>query len=321
MTSDATPLLRVMVRAIRREAEDINSYEFADPMGAALPPFTAGAHVEVHLPDGLIRQYSLCNDPAETHRYVVAVLREAAGRGGSRTMHDRVKVGDLLTISAPKNNFPLAEEATRHLLIAGGIGVTPLMAMIHRLERIGAPFSLHYCARTADKTAFNEGLSRHQAAGCVSYHHDGGDPSKGLNVAALLRDPPPGTHLYCCGPAGLMGAVREASAHWPGGTVHFEYFNAAASLAPGGEGEFEVVIKSTGARIPVASDQTILEALRDAGYDVESSCEAGTCGTCCTRYLSGEVDHRDFVLLDDQQGEYLMVCISRAKSKELVLDL
>jgi vanillate O-demethylase ferredoxin subunit len=317
------PTLQVRVCRITLEAAGINSYELVDPNGRDLPPFTAGAHVDAHLPGGIVRQYSLCNPPSERHRYVVAVLNEIAGRGGSRAMHEQVRAGDLLTVSEPRNNFPLREEAKRHVLIAGGIGATPLLAMVHRLTAVGAAFDLHYCTRMADKTAFR-GVLALVAGARVHYHHDGGDPSRGLDVAKLLWTHEMGTHLYCCGPAGLMAAVKAASAHWPAGSVHFEFFApppAAPAGQAGADAAFEVRLASSGESFIVPPDKSILQALREHGRDADSSCEAGTCGTCMTGYLEGEPDHRDFVLDDDQRRQNLMICVSRSKSAVLVLDL
>ena len=330
-------LLTVRVLSVRYEAEDINAYELVDPDGGELPPFTAGAHIDLHLRDGLVRQYSLANDPAERHRYVVGVLRDPAGRGGSVAVFEKVHAGRILTISAPRNHFPLASGARRHLLLAGGIGVTPMMAMLAQLERDNADFVLHYCTRSPQKTAFRELLSRPSAFGRVRYYHDGGDPSRGLDIAALLRERADGTHLYYCGPTGFMTAVAAAAAHWPKDTVHFEYFTPPAptpsSVATGpiasigGVGAaadiplgFQVRLTSTGALYDVPGDKSIVQALREQGIDVETSCESGLCGTCRTRYLEGEPEHRDYVLDDEEKDEYVMICCARSKSPVLVLD-
>jgi ferredoxin-NADP reductase len=202
-----------------------------DPNGHDLPPFEAGAHISVQLSEGLVRDFSLWNDPAERTRYCIAVLRELDGRG-SRQMHESVRVGDLVAGSMPRNNFPLAAEAERHLLIAGGIGITPIMAMIADLRRRRAEFHVHYCTRSPDETAFLDDLAVLAALGRVQFHHDGGDPTKGLDIAATLREFRPGTHLYYCGPAGMMAAAAAASAHWPAGTVHFEFFAGPNAVAP-----------------------------------------------------------------------------------------
>ena len=313
-------LLRV--NAINDETPFIKTFELVDPEGLDLPVFTAGGHLDLTLPDGQVRQYSLCNAPAERQRYLLGVLRETNGRGGSRQMHERVAVGDLLPVSMPRNNFPLDGEARRHLLIAGGIGVTPLMAMAHRLRALEADFVLHYCTRDAAQTAFRDLINEDGMASRVRLHHDGGVPGSGLDVAALLATVVPGTHVYCCGPAGLMAAVKAASDHWPAGQIHFEHFAAPVGVAVvGGQAGFEVEIASTGAVYRVPPECSILSVLLSEGMLIDSSCEAGVCGTCTTRYLSGEPDHRDFVLSDVEQREHVMVCVSRAKSARLVLDL
>jgi ferredoxin-NADP reductase len=313
-------LLRI--NATNDETPSIKAFELVDPDGLDLPVFSAGSHVDVTLPDGQVRQYSLCNAPAERHRYLLGVLREAQGRGGSRQMHDRVGVGDLLQVSMPRNNFPLDASAKRHLLIAGGIGVTPLMAMAHSLLALGSDFVLHYCARDAAQTAFRGVVGADGMAPRVRLHHDGGIPGRGLDVVALLATVTPGTHVYCCGPAGLMSAVKAASAHWPPGQIHFEHFAAPVASPPvGADADFEVQIASTGAVYPVPADRSILSVLLGEGVLVDSSCEAGVCGTCTTRYLSGDPDHRDFVLSDAEQRDHVMVCVSRSRSARLVLDL
>jgi len=222
-------LLRI--RSITYLATRINGYELVDPDGQDLPPFEAGAHISVRLSEGLVRDFSLWNDPAERGRYCIGVLREADGRG-SRQLHEEVRVGDLVEGSMPRNNFPLAPEAERHLLIAGGIGITPIMAMIAELRRRRADFRLHYCTRSPGETAFLDDLAVLAAQGRVMFHHDGGDPAKGLDIDATLRDRPPGTHLYYCGPAGMMAAAAAASSHWPPGTVHCEYFVGPNAVPP-----------------------------------------------------------------------------------------
>jgi ferredoxin-NADP reductase len=317
MTTDS---FTVRVKRITYEADGVNSYELVDAAGGELPPFAAGAHLDVHISERHIRQYSLCNTPGDRRRYVIAVLFEPNGRGGSRHMHQKLRVGDVLRISAPRNNFPLDNGAKRHLLIAGGIGITPIMAMVDEAREKGVPFSLHYCTRTREKTAFLERLADSSVESSVQLYHDEGMPQRGLSVETLLATPQVGTHVYCCGPAGLIEAVRAATRHWPAESVHFEYF-AAPAATQSVEDAFSVEIGSTGAVLPVPTDKTILEVLRDHGVDVQSSCEAGVCGTCRTRYLEGEPDHRDYVLVESERREYVMVCVSRSKSSKLVLDL
>jgi len=220
-------LLRI--RSITYLAERINGYELVDPNGHDLPPFEAGAHISVRLGEELVRDFSLWNDPAERTRYCIAVLRE--GRASSQ-LHEEVRVGDLVEGSMPRNNFPLAAGAERHLLIAGGIGITPIMAMIAELRHRRAEFRLHYCTRSPEETAFLDDLAVLSAQGRVQFHHDGGDPANGLDIAAALRECRSGTHLYYCGPAGMMAAAAAASAHWPAGTVHFEFFAGPNAVAP-----------------------------------------------------------------------------------------
>lgn len=329
----ASRSLRVRVRSITYQGDYINAYEVVDPDGAPLPEFTAGSHIDLHFRDGRIRQYSLCNDPRERHRYVFAVQREEGGRGGSIAIFEKVHVGRFLTISEPRNNFPLDESADHHMLLAGGIGVTPMMAMVHRLQATGAPFTMHYCTRTAERTAFRPELDSLVGEGRVMLHHDQGDPRKGLDVAALLAEPREGCHIYCCGPTGFMRAVKDAAGGWPRGTVHFEYFttdqSTATPIEAGGPGQaddaigvgFQIKLASTGAVYDVPNDKSMVTVLRENGVDVDTSCEAGLCGTCKTRYLDGEPVHNDYILDDDEQEEYVMICSARSKSPLLVLDI
>ncbi len=320
-------MLELLVKSITYEAAGINAYELVDPAGGELPPFAAGSHIDVHIPGKFIRQYSLSNDPRERHRYVIGVLHVADGRGGSAALHRSVRAGDLLTVSAPKNNFPLVETAERYVLLAGGIGITPILAMAARLEAIGARYELHYCSRSPERTAFRERLAPLVAAGKATHHFDHGNPENGLALAELLREPAPGTHLYYCGPAGMMAAAASASAHWPQGSVHSEYFSApparannAANVTSGSDA-FDIRIASTGQTLHVPADKSIVDVLRQAGVPCETSCEAGICGTCRTRYLGGCPAHNDFVLDESEREQYLLICCARANSELLVLDL
>jgi vanillate monooxygenase ferredoxin subunit len=320
----AAPALTLRVLSRTVEAEGICGFELASPDGAALPPFTAGAHLDVHLPGGLTRQYSLCSDPADTHRYRIAVLREAASRGGSAAMHEQVHAGGLLATSLPRNSFPLADGATRHLLLAGGIGVTPLLSMARHLARTGADFHLHYATRSAARTAFAAELAAVPWAQRVSVHHDDGAPAQRLDLPRVLAAPGAGHHLYVCGPTGFIDAVRaEARAQgWPDARVHVEFFGAAPVVAAEGGG-FEVMLARTGRVVPVPADRTVVQALAAAGVAVPTSCEQGVCGTCLTRVIDGQPDHRDLYLTPEEQaaGDQFLPCCSRAKSPRLVLDL
>src|SRR5579885_418180 len=339
---NATPnskpaLLHVCVRSIASHGPDINCYEVIDPSGGQLPAFEPGSHIDVSIPgeNFVVRQYSLCGDPQDRNCYRFAVQREMNGRGGSKAIFDRVKVGTNLTISQPRNNFALHPTARHHLLLAGGIGITPMISMLHHLKKQGADFTLHYCTRSPERTAFQNLLQPLIAESRVFLHWDNGDPAKGLNLAEALKDYQAGQHLYYCGPPGFMGAVASASSHWPTGTTHREYFTPSANdpgiavSEPNGvdavDGElgtpFQVKIASTGDVYDIPSNKSVLNVLRDHGVQIETQCELGVCGTCRTRYLEGEPDHRDFVLEADEHKREITVCCSRSKSPLLVLDL
>lgn len=318
------PLLRLRIARVASETPDIRLVEFVDPSGADLPPFTAGAHVDLHLADGMIRQYSLCNDPAERRRYTVAVLREKASRGGSLAVH-ALQEGDLIDVSLPRNNFPLAgPEARSHLLLAGGIGVTPMIAMIAELQARRAAFRMHYCTRAPEHTAFLAQLRPLIEAGQVTLHHDGGDPARGLDLKGTLATRDPGTHVYICGPSGFIAAAQQACAAWPADCVHVEHFSSVAMTEEESAWDsrpFKVKIASTGQIFDVPAGRSIVEVLRAAGVPVETSCEDGFCGTCLTRYVEGEPVHRDAVLGESERKNFVMICRARSRSPMLVLDL
>ncbi|MCZ7600155.1 MAG: PDR/VanB family oxidoreductase [Gammaproteobacteria bacterium] len=304
----------------------INTYELLSKDRGELPRFTAGAHIDVHVPGGYLRQYSLCNDPAEQDRYEISVLKVHDGRGGSSAMHAAVKTGDVLDISEPRNNFPLNRSARTHIMIAGGIGVTPMMAMVSQLERTGANYHLYYCTRSVEHTAFRNRLAPLVEAGKISYHHDNGVPENGLDIVELTRNHAAGSHLYCCGPTGLMEAVKRTTVHWPLGTVHFEYFKVASeSVVPSTHSveaaDFKVRLARSGIELEVPKGKSIVDVLRDAGLECETSCESGLCGTCRTRYLAGEPVHNDYVLSDSERDEFVLICCAGCKSDALVLDI
>jgi ferredoxin-NADP reductase len=314
--------LDVTLKSITSLADDINAFEFVGADGAPLPAFTAGSHIDIHLPDGVIRQYSLCNAPSERHRYVVAVLRDAAGRGGSLAMHDQLRAGQHVTISTPRNHFALAETARNHLFIAGGIGITPIMSMIADVQLRGEPFHLHYCARTSRRAAFLDTLAPLIDEGKVTLHFDNGDPRNGLDLAAALDEHTQETHLYYCGPGRFMDAIESASEHWPAGTLHCERFSASAPSATQHEDQpFTVELRRSNRSFHVQPGESIVDVLRENGMDVDTSCCEGYCGTCMTRYLAGEPLHRDTVLDEEDREEFVMICCSRALSSTLVLDL
>jgi vanillate O-demethylase ferredoxin subunit len=323
MSEPQTPLL-VRVARKHTEALDICSLDLVAEPGHSLPAFSAGAHIDVALPNGLVRQYSLCNPPGETGRYQIAVLRDAASRGGSQAVHEAVAEGATLHISAPKNHFPLATDAAHHLLLAGGIGITPLLAMAERLSSQGECFELHHCIRSRDRTPFLERVAASAFARRTHHHFDDGDAAQKLDIAATLQRAPAGTHLYVCGPQGFMDAVLNIgrAQGWPEERLHREYF-AGAPVDHANDGSFELEIASSGRVIPVRADQSALAALLEAGLDIPMSCEQGVCGTCLTRVKAGTPDHRDQYLTPEEQAanDQFLPCCSRASSARLVLDM
>jgi vanillate O-demethylase ferredoxin subunit len=316
-------LLTLKVARIEAATPRIRSIELVSADGGALPAFTAGAHIDVTLGNGEMRSYSLLNDATETHRYVIAVLREIESRGGSTYVHDQLREGDVLASSPPANNFAINEAGERHILIAGGIGITPLMAMSRRLAARDAAFTLHYCARSRTEAAFIDALETELGTRLVT-QFDGGDIARGLDVKALLQARPPAAHVYVCGPPGLIRAVREATPHWPKGTVHYELFRGSeADIAPRSSDQgFDVVLNRAGKTLHVPPDKSILATLAEAGIKVKTLCKEGVCGTCRVGLVSGRADHRDEVLTDEERERNIQVCVSRALPGEtLVLDL
>lgn len=305
------------------EAVGICSFELVDPEGRALPPFSAGAHVDVHLPNGLIRQYSLCNNPSESHRYVIAVLLDPVSRGGSSGMHDLLP-DTTFQISDPRNHFPLSSGAGHHVLVAGGIGVTPILCMVEHLARNNASYEMHYCTRSRERTAFARQIANGPFSGRIHMHYDDGPPAQILNSAKLLESCGNDTHLYVCGPTGFMDWILSAAlaAGWPDERLHREYFSAASIDASQNTG-FEIQIASTGEVINVAANQSAVSALSAHGFELPVSCEEGICGTCITRVLEGQPDHRDMFLTPSEQakGDHFTPCCSRSRSSRLVLDL
>ncbi|MDZ5456919.1 PDR/VanB family oxidoreductase [Azohydromonas lata] len=318
-------MMKVVITRKRQEAQGIFSFELASEDGRALPAFSAGSHIDVHVPGGPVRQYSLCNDPTETHRYLIAVLRDPASRGGSDGMHERVHEGNTLEISAPRNHFALAHEARRSLLLAGGIGVTPIVCMAERLAVLGADFEMHYAARSREGTAFVDRIQASDFANQVHFHFDDGDPGQKLDLGTVLSKADIDTHLYVCGPKGFMDAVlgMARAQGWGEEQLHWEFFAGADAVPRADDGSFEVQLASSGRVISIAPDETVVQALSNAGVEIMVSCEQGVCGTCLTRVLQGEVDHRDAYLTPEEQAanDQFTPCCSRSKSARLVLDL
>ena len=297
-----------------READGVLSLRLADPNGRRLPEWTPGAHIDLYLP-GHVRQYSLCGNPEDRASYRVAVLREASSRGGSRYVHERLRVGDRVEVGGPRNHFELIA-ADRYLLIAGGIGITPLLAMIGALAQRECEWTLLYGGRSARSMAFRDELAVHDGRVAVWPQDDRGL----LDLDAALGDPRPGTAVYCCGPEGLLEAVEKRCAAWPPDALHVERF-APRPLDPALESRpFDLVLARSDRRLTVPGDRSALEVLEDAGVALPNACREGVCGSCQTRVLAGVPDHRDS-LTDPSATDVVMPCVSRASSGELVLDL
>ena len=319
--AEAVRQLRLRVTRKSQVADGIFTFELCAPSGGELPPFTPGSHITVTTPGGQKRRYSLCNDSSERDRYVIAVKREDSGRGGSLSMTTRVEEGAEIDIEPPANDFEMsAAEPKSYIFIAGGIGITPIRSMVRHVLRLGKTnFKLFYFTRTPSLTAFRDEFSAPELAGKVVLHHDAGDPAQAYDLWPVLEEQG-GAHLYCCGPRGLMDAVRDMTGHWPESAVHFEDFvGATANLDT--DTPFIVKLARSGKSYEVPVRVSILDALRRHGHVLASSCESGTCGTCRTRYVAGEPDHRDLVLSDRERRGEIMICVSRAKSPELTLDI
>jgi vanillate O-demethylase ferredoxin subunit len=311
--------LTVRVARIELQAEGVLSFELAHPWGRTLPGYTAGAHIDVHTPGGFLRTYSLAlaPPPGAVMRYVIGVKREAASRGGSAALHERVREGDLLAIGSPRNSFPLVPGARRHRLVAGGIGLTPLLAMAQQLARDGAAFELAVFARSAAHLAF---AAEVRALGARLHFDDPAAPQK-IGLKALLAARADGEHLYLCGPAGFMRAAREAAAAWPDEAVHVEYFAPPVAEGEASDEPFTLHLARSGVRVPVAADQSAVAALHDVGIEIPVSCEQGVCGTCVVPWLAGEPEHRDFCLSATERASKLALCCVRSRGAALTLDL
>jgi len=310
-------LIRVRLHAIRYAARDINLFEFRHATDLPLPPSTPGSHIGLHLTENLIRQYSLISASETPECYTVAVKREAEGRGGSRYLHDEIRVGTSLLIEPPRNNFELVESAEHSVFIAGGIGITPIKSMLERLLDLDRPFTLHYACRMRSDCAF---ASECAQLGNAYLHFD--DQAGGvMDVGAIVSAAPASAHIYCCGPKPMLEAFEAAASDRPESNVHVEYFEAKEQAAV--EGHFVVVLAHSGRRIEIQPGQTILRALLDAGLDLPFSCEAGICGTCETGVLEGAPDHRDAILSEAErlESKTMMICCSGSKTPVLVLDL
>ena len=317
-TTGSQPL-SVRVQAMRHEATGIVSVELVSPDGAELPAFAAGAHIDLHLPNGLVRSYSLWNAPQERHRYVIGVLNDRNSRGGSRYVHEQLRVGATIPIGAPRNNFPLDEAAAHTVLVAGGIGITPIYAMLNELRRLGKSVELLYCARSRSEAAFVDRLA---ADAGVRMHFDqeaGGPP----DLRAWLAAKPASAHFYCCGPTPMLNAFEGLCAELGLANMHIERFAPTEPVVAMQGSAYECQLARSQKMVRVPAGKSLLDALLEAGVDVDHSCREGVCGSCETAVLDGVPDHRDGVLTKAERdaGKTMMVCVSGCKGQRLVLDL
>ncbi|MCQ4128213.1 PDR/VanB family oxidoreductase [Rhodococcus erythropolis] len=311
---------RILTLIQKTEAADnVVVLELRDPAGADLPAWTPGAHIDLQLEPGLVRQYSLCGDPAQRDVWQIAVLREPSGRGGSQYVHDKLEPGASVTVRGPRNHFEL-KPSPKYLFIAGGIGITPIMTMAAAAEDTGAEWKLVYGGRNHASMAFAQRLAE-RFGEKVELHPQ--DVAGLIDLPSLLAEPLSDTLVYCCGPAPLLDAVTAHCSQWGSGYLHLERFVAQEFGEPVVAGNFDVELAQTGTTVTVTPDKSILQAVTEAGAQVLSSCEVGTCGTCETAVLAGEVDHRDSLLTPEEQdaNDTMMICVSRAACAKLVLDL
>lgn len=314
--------ISVCVASKRSIAEDIQAFDLTAVEGGPLPVYTAGAHIDIEVRPGLVRQYSLCRAPGEAEGYRIAVLRDPASRGGSTAMHDDLREGDVVRISAPRNHFELEPTAARSVLLAGGIGVTPLLSMAGQLHRDGKDFVLHYCTRSRARAAFHDDAANGELAAHVRFHFDEGPGASRLDLESALGAPSSGVHVYVCGPSGFIDWVFSTAEKmgWPRAQLHREYFAAEAPVVSADDEAFDVRIASTGATYAIPGGRSVTEVLAEHGIDIPVSCQQGVCGTCITRVLEGQPDHRDLVLMGDEMDEFAPCC-SRSRTPVLVLDL
>jgi tetrachlorobenzoquinone reductase len=309
--------IRMRLTSVRYAAADINLYEMRRPDNAVLPPAAPGAHIDVHLPNGIMRQYSLVTADGDPHAYVIGIKRDRMSRGGSAFIHDKLRVGQTFEVGGPRNHFPLDETVRHTVLVAGGIGITPIWAMAQRLQKRSRSFELHYACRERREAAFVEQIEAMPQAHLHVDHEEGGKP---LNIASIVAAAPADAHYYCCGPLPMLSAYEAATAALDSAQVHAEYFMPKAQAAC--EGNFMVELHRTGQTFAIPEGRTILQVLREAGVAAPYSCEEGICGACQVRVVSGTPDHRDSVLSEreKQSGETMLICCSGSKSEKLVID-
>jgi ferredoxin-NADP reductase len=320
-------LLNALIKTIRHEADDVISLELLPVAGVIFPPVEAGAHIDLHLPNGLVRNYSLLNAPGETSRYLIGVLQDRSSRGGSACVHQQLRVGMTLPIAAPRNNFALHEDAAHSVLVAGGIGITPMLAMLARLKALGRSHELLYFARSRRSAAF---IDRIEALGVQTHWHFDDEQGGPPDLKALLAARPGqggdagNTHYYACGPSVMLDAFERDCAALGYPHAHIERFAAvAAPASPQAQASYTVALKKAGRTFVITPEKTLLACLLEGGVAVDHSCLEGVCGTCETAVLEGVPDHRDSVLSSSERAanKVMMVCVSGCKSERLVLDL
>jgi len=315
-------LIDVRLVAIQDVARDTKIYSFSRLDGAKLPAYAPGAHIDLHLPNGLVRQFSLVVPDSDPEKYVVGVKRDAASRGGSRYIIDEMRVGDQIKISPPRNNFPLIENAEHVVLFAGGIGITPIWCMVQQLAALKRSWKLYYSCRSHQDMAFLEELKKLDPQS-VHLHFDDETDGKFIDLQAAIAESPQGAHLYCCGPNPMLKAFETAAASWPRSNIHIEYFTPKDDGTTGHMGGFWVELARSGEEYFIPEGKKVLEVLYEAGIDVDYSCELGICGACETRVISGIPEHHDSVLSEEEQAtnEKVMICCCGCKSERLVLDM
>ena len=321
-TAREAHLIEVRLTDVETVARDTSVYTFRRPDGGRLPPYQPGAHIDIHLPNGLLRQFSLLNPDPDPQSYAVGIKRDAESRGGSRYIFDELKVGHTLKISAPRNNFPLVEEADQVVLFAGGIGITPIWCMAQQLAAQNRPWKLYYSCRSRADMAFLAALEKF-APESIVLHFDDEAEGKFLDIAGAVAAAPQNAHFYCCGPNPMLKAFEAAAAARPRHQVHVEYFTPKEEAAAATLGGFWVELARSGEEYFIPEGRKILEVLFDAGVDVDYSCELGICGECVTRIISGVPEHHDSVLSEEEQAsnEKVMICCAGCKTERLVLDM
>ncbi|WLH65169.1 PDR/VanB family oxidoreductase [Pseudomonas sp. FP2300] len=316
----SSEFLDLKVASIVAEAKDIIVIELVDPQGQSLPPFEPGAHLELHLPNGLVRHYSLCGDSQDRKHYHVGIGLARESRGGSRFLHGSIAVGSVLRSRPPRNNFPLSDSASHYVFIAGGIGITPILSMIRWCESNNKKWELYYLVRNRQRAAFYETLQ--SLPGKNVHNHFDDEAGRHFDIQSCISSLESNSHLYCCGPAPLMSGVEASAAQRPDISAHFEWFNAQEIDSSEDKG-FRLIARSSGLELDVPADRSILDVLEANGVNVPFACREGICGACETDVVCGDPEHRDLVLTNEEKlsGKRMMICVSRSRTPTLELNV